>query len=147
MDGDSALPTEFRLRLQGLFYQIEKEFEALYIENVSLQEKLEKIHERFEKEEFANEKLPCENTDVESIANSVRSCGKPKLAPQHKLKTAHKLKAQTSKIVSSFKTPAVNCSMVQEFCGHKDGIWDVGVAHTDQPLIGTASAGLHLIKM
>jgi hypothetical protein len=30
-------------------------------------------------------------------------------------KTRHKLKAQTSKIVSSFKTSAVSCSFVREF--------------------------------
>lgn len=140
---ETILPQAFKSRLQDLFYQIEKEFEALYLENVALQEKLEKLHERFEKEELLNEKLPSENTDVESITNSVRSVGKQKLVSQQKLKTAHKLKAQTSKIVSSFKTPAVNCSMVREFLGHKDGIWDVDIAHTEQPLFGTASAGTY----
>lgn len=141
LDVETVLPPAFKTRLQELFYQIEKEFEALYLENISLQEKLERLHDRFEKEEMMNEKLPSENTDVESVTNSVRSISKQKLASQQKLKTAHKLKAQTSKIVSSFKTPAVNCSMVREFSGHKDGIWDVGIAHTGQPLIGTASAG------
>lgn len=137
-DSESTLPAHFKSRLQELFFQIEKEFEALYLENVSLQEKVERLHE---KEGLLNEKLPSENTDVESVTTSVRSSGKPKLASHQKLKTTHKLKAQTSKIVSSFKTPSVNCSMVREFSGHKDGIWDVGVAYTGQPLMGTASAG------
>lgn len=141
LDGESILPPAFKIRLQELFYQIEKEFEALYLENVTLQEKIERLHEKLERDELANDKLPSENTDVESVSNSVKSLGKPKFASQQKLKTAHKLKAQTSKIVSSFKTPAVNCSMVKEFVGHKDGIWDVEVTHTDQRLIGTASAG------
>ena len=142
VDTETVLPTAFKTRLGELFFQIEKEFEALYLENVSLQEKLERQSERFEKEELANDKLPSENTDVESVSNSVRSIGKHKqLASQQKLKTAHKLKAQTSKIVSSFKTPAVNCSMVREFSGHKDGIWDVTIANNGQSLIGTASAG------
>nr|CAD7570505.1 unnamed protein product [Timema californicum] len=57
-----------------------------------------------------------------------------------KVKTAHKLKAQTSKIVSSFKGPTVSCSLVREFTGHKDGIWEVNVARPGQPIIGTASA-------
>jgi hypothetical protein len=39
-------------------------------------------------------------------------------------KVALRLKQQTSKIVSSFKTNAVTCSLVKEFSGHKDGIWD-----------------------
>lgn len=63
-----------------------------------------------------------------------------------KVKTAHKLKAQTSKIVSSFKGPTVNCSVVREFSGHKDGIWEVAVARAGQPLIGTASAGIRVIE-
>lgn len=141
IDGESSLPPAFKTRLRELFYQIEKEFEALYLENITLQEKIERLHERFDKEGLTNEKLHSENTDVESATNSVRSLGKQKLNSQQKLKTTHKLKAQTSKIVSSFKTPSLNCSMVREFPGHKDGIWDVGVAQNGQPLIGTASAG------
>ena len=58
-----------------------------------------------------------------------------------KLKTAHKLKAQTSKIVSSFKGPTIQCSLVRQFSGHRDGVWDVSVARPGQALIGTASAG------
>lgn len=58
-----------------------------------------------------------------------------------KLKTAHKLKAQTSKIVSSFKAPHLNYGLVKEYIGHKDGVWEVSVARPGQPIIGTASAG------
>lgn len=58
-----------------------------------------------------------------------------------KLKTAHKLKAQTSKIVSSFKAPNINCGLIKEYIGHKDGVWEVSVARPGQPIIGTASAG------
>lgn len=59
-----------------------------------------------------------------------------------KLKTAHKLKAQTSKIVSSFKGPHLNCTILKEYSGHKDGVWEVSVARQGQPIIGTASAGV-----
>lgn len=62
-----------------------------------------------------------------------------------KLKTAHKLKAQTSKIVSSFKGPTVTCNLVREFSGHRDGVWEVAVARPGQPLIGTAATGWYLI--
>lgn len=58
-----------------------------------------------------------------------------------KVKTSHKLRVQTSKIVSSFKAPTYNCQLVREFMGHKDGIWDVASARPGQALIGTASAG------
>lgn len=36
-----------------------------------------------------------------------------------KVKASHKLKAQTSRIVSSFKQQSVVCSVVREFNGHK----------------------------
>lgn len=36
-----------------------------------------------------------------------------------KVKASHKLKAQTSRIVSSFKQPSVVCTIVREFNGHK----------------------------
>jgi hypothetical protein len=58
-----------------------------------------------------------------------------------KSKTAHKLKAQTSKIVSSFKAPQYNCGLIKDYNGHKDGVWEVSVARPGVPVIGTASAG------
>lgn len=62
-------------------------------------------------------------------------------------KVALRLKAQTSRIVSSFKTNAISCSMVKEFAGHKDGIWDVTAAKLAIPVIGTASAGNRLLEL
>lgn len=58
-----------------------------------------------------------------------------------KSKTAHKLKAQTSKIVSSFKAPTFNCALLKDYVGHKDGVWEISVARPGVPVIGTASAG------
>lgn len=66
----------------------------------------------------------------------------PGPSSSQKLKTAHKLKAQTSKIVSSFKTPSVNCNLIKEYLGHRDGVWDVSVGKPGQFVIGTASAGI-----
>ena len=57
-----------------------------------------------------------------------------------KVKTSHKLKAQTSKIVSSFKNPTMTCSMQRQYTGHRDGVWEVSVGRLGQPIIGTASA-------
>lgn len=60
-----------------------------------------------------------------------------------KVKASHKLRVQTSKIVSSFKAPTFTCQLVREFTGHKDGIWDVTSVRPGQALIGTASAGMY----
>lgn len=59
-------------------------------------------------------------------------------APKTKT-TSNKLKAQTSKIVSSFKTPTMTCSMQREYSGHRDGVWEVSVGRSGQ-IIATASA-------
>lgn len=60
-------------------------------------------------------------------------------AAGNKVKASHKLRAQTSRIVSSFKGQSVMSSISREFCGHKDGVWQV-TTKTGQPIIGTASA-------
>lgn len=55
-------------------------------------------------------------------------------------KAGYKIRAQTSRIVSSFKTQSIVSSLVRDFTGsHSDGIWQV-TASTNQPLIATASA-------
>lgn len=56
-----------------------------------------------------------------------------------KVKASYKLRAQTSRIVSSFKAPSCVSSLVRDFTGHKDGVWQVSTK-TSQPIIGTASA-------
>ncbi|KDR14307.1 WD repeat-containing protein 37 [Zootermopsis nevadensis] len=141
MDGDSMIPPLFRARLHELFLQIEKEFETLYTENVNLQEKIENLNEKLERESFIGDKQSYDLTDFDN--SSSKSLSKQKSVTgsgSQKIKTAHKLKAQTSKIVSSFKGPTVSCSLVREYSGHKDGIWDVAVARAGQPIIGTAAA-------
>ncbi|XP_073997822.1 WD repeat-containing protein 37-like isoform X4 [Rhodnius prolixus] len=124
IDGDTNLPPVIRSKLQYLFSQIEKEFEVLYNENLSYKQNL-------------SDKQNLDSTEFENVPSKF----KQKLAgSSQKLKTAHKLKAQTSKIVSSFKTTTVCCSVVKELKGHRDGVWDVAVARPGVPLVGTASA-------
>lgn len=105
---------------------------------ISVQEKIDILNERL----LEKDPISAERTDFESFdtSTSKSNLNKSKGGP-HKVKTAHKLKAQTSKIVSSFKGPTITCSVVRAFRGHKDGIWDVAVARPGQPLVGTASAG------
>lgn len=122
------IPSGVRKRLTHLFGLIEKEFESVCQENVVLQEKVEVLTEKI------NEKC--------STAEQFQVNSKQKPPTGQKLKTADKLKAQTSKIVSSFKSPsAASCQFVKEYGGHRDGLWDVTLPHTGQPVIGTCSAG------
>jgi WD repeat-containing protein 37 len=55
------------------------------------------------------------------------------------VKASHKLRAQTSRIVSSFKAQSVVTSLIRDYVGHTDGVWQV-TTKLSQPIIGTASA-------
>lgn len=129
---DVDIPPSVRKRLIHLFGLIEKEFESVCQENVVLQDKVEALTEK------VNEKY---STTEQFQVNS-----KQKPPTGQKLKTAEKLKAQTSKIVSSFKSPsAANCQFVKEYGGHRDGLWDLALPRTGQPVIGTCSAGMYYV--
>lgn len=151
----------FRMRLHLLFAQIEKEFETLYLENLSrkcllsctqlvrvikyniylffaVQEKLDGISgsgvregtssgDRFVSQDYLEADI-VSNKSLKSKLGAAGSKGS---------KASHKLRAQTSRIVSSFKGQSVLSSIVREFCGHKDGVWQVT---SKGPVIGTASA-------
>uniref|UniRef100_A0A146KNQ2 WD repeat-containing protein 37 n=3 Tax=Lygus hesperus TaxID=30085 RepID=A0A146KNQ2_LYGHE len=142
--GDVGLPPVLRSKLQDLFSQIEKEFELLYNENLHLQDKVDALNEKLERDQYI---MDCnvlgdkhDSLDPDKDAMPVTKSKHKLGGSSQKLKTAHKLKAQTSKIVSSFKTPSVCCCVVKELRGHRDGVWDVAVARAGVPLIGTASA-------
>ncbi|XP_056638108.1 WD repeat-containing protein 37 isoform X1 [Diorhabda sublineata] len=133
IENDSISPS-YKNRLYNLFRQIEKEFDLLYQENQTLHEKIELLNEKLERDTYEK----TESVDLDSNISKVLS--KKFSTTNPKNKTAHKLKAQTSKIVSSFKAPQFGCALLREYIGHKDGIWEVSVARPGIPVVGTASA-------
>ena len=126
---NSLLPHSYKTHLSSLFREIETEFENLYLENVRLKEQINEM----EKACIDNTKLEADDADGFDI-NVIKSFTKKNFP-----KTRHKLKAQTSKIVSSFKNQGVVswCPTSVVYRGHKDGIWDVSVGGS---VLGTASA-------
>lgn len=136
MESEAVSPA-YRARLHNLFRQIEKEFDILYHENQTLHEKIELLNEKIERDNF--DKQPYDCIDFDNNFAKVFS-KKLNTSSTQKLKTAYKLKAQTSKIVSSFKAPHLNCNFVREYIGHKDGVWEVSISRPGQLVIGTASA-------
>jgi WD40 repeat protein len=52
------------------------------------------------------------------------------------------IRAQASRIVSSFKTQTIECKLAREYTGHSDGVWDIDVivSPTNQSLLASASA-------
>jgi len=129
----NVLPHAVKARLQSLFTEIETEFSVLYQENLQLRTKISSL-EKGQYETDEKDKTLIEENDVFD-KNVLKSFTKNRA-----FKTRHKLKAHTSKIVSSFKTPSISCSLVKDYKGHKDGIWDISVSRLGHPLMGTASA-------
>ena len=132
---NSLLPHSYKTHLTSLFREIETEFENLYLENVRLKEQINEM----EKACIDNPKIETDDADGFDI-NVIKSFTKKNFP-----KTRHKLKAQTSKIVSSFKTSGVvSWCLTSEYRGHKDGIWDVSVTSNSGNgygnMLGTASA-------
>ena len=120
------LPHAHKAHLNSLFHEIEREFESLYVENLRLKEQIHVL-------EKACDRDKCEE-DTEGFDMNVIKSFTKKNFPN----TRHKLKAQTSKIVSSFKANNLLCSFVREFQGHRDGLWDVAVGGAGgRPLLGT----------
>ncbi|KAG7200105.1 hypothetical protein KM043_000550 [Ampulex compressa] len=139
---DSPVPPALRCRLFELFQQIEKEFEILCMENIGLQEKIDALNDRLERECYGSgeRSLPLgDTTDYPDVKNLTKQKSMAGNSVQ-KTKTSNKLKAQTSKIVSSFKNPSMVCGMQREYVGHRDGVWEVTVGRPGQPVIATASA-------
>ncbi|XP_052824556.1 WD repeat-containing protein 37 isoform X1 [Octopus bimaculoides] len=136
LDSDSILPPELRTKLYRLFGQIEREFEKVYSENVSLQEKVEALNERLES--YTNCSI---DKPAPDITDSSEISAKPKRsASQISQKIKSTYKVSTSKIVSSFRTAPTAYNLVREYSGHRDGVWEVSVSKAGHPVLGTASA-------
>ena len=120
------LPHAHKAHLNSLFHEIEREFESLYVENLRLKEQIHVLEKACDREK-------CEEDTEGFDMNVIKSFTKRNFP-----NTRHKLKAQTSKIVSSFKANNLLCSFVREFQGHRDGLWDVAVGGVGgRPLLGT----------
>lgn len=105
-----------------------------------MQEKIDSLVAGGNRESATGERFSNQQ-ELESDVVSSKSKSKVGLSTpgSSKIKASHKIRAQTSRIVSSFKTPSIVSSNVREFNGHKDGVWQVATKPGHQ-IIGTASA-------
>eukprot|EP00794_Sanderia_malayensis_P003424 gene3424-3915_t len=145
-EGDSCLPPDVHRKIWGLFSEVEREFEKVYLENVELHEKIDVLTAKC-KTLLSGEKSEASGLEAiqDMAGNAIKISVKKPSAGQlmsQKLKTTYKV--STSKIVSSLKIPnqavSLDCHQVQEFCGHKDGIWEATCSRPNLQLLATASA-------
>lgn len=141
----NSLPANTRAKLHGIFSLIEKEFETLYMENVSLQEKLEGLTERLDRESIGTvTDRPGDECDgLSSSYRSNPSSAAKVFSSSGRLKShKDKLKYQTNKIMSGLKVAgsAVAVNAVKRYPGHKDGVWEVAVSRLGLPILATGCA-------
>ncbi|KRX17819.1 WD repeat-containing protein 37 [Trichinella nelsoni] len=155
---ESVLPTKARSRLYELFGQIEKEFEALYVENLSHELKMSLIdfnapsmgkalktalavHTKVEAltDRLAEGGMPLEKAaEIFAITNEAVAGGnkasskKSTIQMGQKLKTAFKVPPGRN-LVSSFKVGSDpnRVRFVRTFKGHRDGVWHVDAAKSN----------------
>ncbi|KRZ11054.1 WD repeat-containing protein 37 [Trichinella zimbabwensis] len=154
---ESVLPTKARSRLYELFGQIEKEFEALYVENLSHELKMSLIdfnapsmgkafktalavHTKVEAltDRLAEGGMPLEKAAEifaitnEAVAGNKASSKKSTIQMGQKLKTAFKVPPGRN-LVSSFKVGSDpnRVRYVRTFKGHRDGVWHVDAAKSN----------------
>uniref|UniRef100_A0A915J127 WD repeat-containing protein 37 n=1 Tax=Romanomermis culicivorax TaxID=13658 RepID=A0A915J127_ROMCU len=136
-----------RRRLYELFLLIEKEFEQLHAENVSLHAKIEALSEKIAEGDAL---LPDKATEIIDLINTDTSTpksisGKKTSHVGQKLKTAFRVPPGRN-LVSSFKAgvtgDASRARFVRVYDGHRDGVWHVDVSKPGsyKAVLGSASA-------
>ena len=121
-----------RAKLHKLFCLIEKEFETLYLENVSLQEKLDTLTEKVDRESLGLSHYG-ETDAVDGMGPGEKkvssTSAKDKVfSGSGRLKSrTDKLRYQTTKIMSGLKAAqsAFSVNPVKRYSEHKDGVWEV----------------------
>ncbi len=119
-----------RAKLHKLFCLIEKEFETLYIENVALQEKLDTLTEKVDRESLGlshyGETDAVDGAGEKKISST--SAKDKVFSGSGRLKSrTDKLRYQTTKIMSGLKAAqsAFSVNPVKRYSEHKDGVWEV----------------------
>lgn len=129
---------EHHYRIKRLLQELEKEFENLITENISLQEQLNRINSESGTQSSAKQLESKENERPSEFNFETENINNKKLKAKL-TSSGSKAGIKIRGMVSSFKTQSLSCSLVREYCGHTDGVWEVNSSPT-QPLIATASA-------
>ncbi|XP_012945189.1 WD repeat-containing protein 37 [Aplysia californica] len=140
MDIEGILPPPFRERLYDLFSQIEKEFESLYASNHALQERVEVLMEKLGEATSVDKGPLLESQDSADYTSKNK---KPQLS--QRIKTTYK--QSTSKLVSSFRAPSTAYSLVREYRGHRDGVWEVSVSRSQSNQVMATAAVDHSARI
>uniref|UniRef100_A0A914W5L7 Uncharacterized protein n=1 Tax=Plectus sambesii TaxID=2011161 RepID=A0A914W5L7_9BILA len=139
-DVATAFPQFHRSRLYQLFAEIEKEFEALFAENLALHAKVEALTERIADGGALPPEATAEILAIAAADVSSKHTSKRGIQMGQKLKTA--LRVPPGRLVSTFKVgnDTSRSHFVRTFDGHGDGVWHVSTSNGSRPVLGSSSA-------
>ena len=126
-NGKNASPassaSKAKNKVHNLLRELESEFDKMLVENTALKARIQLLEEGPQNEDEASRNSGGGAANLDSTLTGkgpdehdmfeksvLKSFTKNKA-----FKTRHKLKAHTSKIVSSFKPPSMSCMLVKEF--------------------------------
>eukprot|EP00118_Oscarella_pearsei_P010518 m.65013 g.65013 ORF g.65013 m.65013 type:complete len:269 (+) comp35289_c0_seq4:36-842(+) len=145
---------DIKSRVADLFAPITREFERLYTDNISLREKVSELHEKLKVERCGSVDpdvtmlVPEEQGGMQKqklVANKDRtvpsSCALGGSQFSRRIKTTYRVGTSKVERTMHFKNSAnLDCTIMRDYGGHGDGVWDVDCVRFGQPIIGTASA-------
>jgi len=123
---------------------IEKEFEALYMENIALKQRIGSHHLGYETFTPSESPSLSQLTNLTDEMRELSKTSKKATAMRHKWKSA--FRAPSGRIVTSLKVASGNTELskaryTRNFTGHTDAVWDVAsVSFSNVKLIASASA-------
>ena len=110
-------------KVHNLLRELESEFDKMLVENTALKSRIQLLEEGPTNDDEPSRTVGAANLDT-SLSNKGQHQDEHDMFEKSVLKsftknkafkTRHKLKAHTSKIVSSFKPPSMSCMLVKEF--------------------------------
>ena len=143
MDMEVLPPGPLKDKLYDLFGQIEKEFENLYTENLTLREQMEALMA----DKLGEAASSLEKGQMLDVPDSVEQYSSKHKKPELSQRIKTKYKQSTSKLVSSFRAPSNPYSLVREFRGHRDGVWEVSVSRSQGHQVVATAAVDHTARI
>ena len=118
----SSSASKAKNKVHNLLRELETEFDKMLVENTALKARIQLLEEGTQNEDEANRT----NGGGSNLDSTLTGKGQDEhdlfeksvlksFTKNKAFKTRHKLKAHTSKIVSSFKPPSMSCMLVKEF--------------------------------
>ena len=102
-------------KVHNLLRELEAEFDKMLMENAQLRDRISNLESQNDEDVALSSKGAAATTVAADEHDMFDKSVLKSFTKNKAIKTRHKLKVHTSKIVSSFKPPTMSCMLVKEF--------------------------------